>query len=387
MDRRVDRVRGQLPETADRCVAHHLTDLADQGELVGERSVRATRDHARERLLLPDGPDPAGHALPTGLVPEEGGDPEHDVGQVDVLVEHHHDAGAQRDARRLRVLEREPQVQVVRCDERACRTTQEDRLQRLAAPNPTGYLQQLAQGDAVLHLVRPRPFDAAGEAEQPWPGRIRRADPRVRLAAEREHLEHVHEGLDVVDPGGLAEYPTFDRERRLVPGLPALSLDRIEQRGLLTADVGAGAAAELDVEREPLPHHVGPEEPVRVGLLDRAFEHRGRVRVLAPDVDEPLLGTRGVPGDRQGFEHGERVVLHQHPVLERTGLGLVGVADEVVGSNGLLRDRLPLHPGGERRAATPEELGVLHLADHALLTELHRPTKRLVAAVGSVVVE
>ena len=124
VDRRVDRVRGRLAETADRRVAHHLTDLADQGELVGERSVRATRDHARERLLLPNGPDPARDALPTRLVAEERGDPEHDVGQVDVLVEHHHDARAQRDARRLRVLEREPQVEVVRRDERACRAAQ-----------------------------------------------------------------------------------------------------------------------------------------------------------------------------------------------------------------------------------------------------------------------
>src|SRR4029450_7237933 len=95
--------------------------------------------------------------------------------------------------------------------------------------------------------------------------------------------------------------------------------------------------------------------------------------VLAADVDEPLLRSRGVAGDGERLEDSERIMLHEHPILERAGLGLVRVADEVVRSDRLFRDRLPLHTGGERSAPAAEELRVLELADHALRTELHRP--------------
>ena len=38
------------------------------------------------------------------------------------------------------------------------------------------------------------------------------------------------------------------RQRRLGAHLPALALEALEQRGLLAADIGAGADAHLDVE-------------------------------------------------------------------------------------------------------------------------------------------
>ena len=83
----------------------------------------------------------------------------------------------------------------------------------------------------------------------------------------------------------------------------------------------------------------------------------------------------------------ERILLHHDPVLERPGLGFVGVADEVVRPHGLLRDRLPLHPGRERRAAAAHELRVGDLADRARRPERVRASERLVPAVRPVVVD
>ncbi len=56
-------------------------------------------------------------------------------------------------------------------------------------------------------------------------------------------------------------------------------------------------------------------------------------------------------------------------------------------AGGLPCDRLPLDPGGEGCAAAPDELGVLHLAQHALGPELERAAQGCVAAVGAVVVD
>ncbi len=100
-----------------------------------------------------------------------------------------------------------------------------------------------------------------------------------------------------------------------------------------------------------------------------------------------MLAAGGVAGDRHRLDHGERIALHQHAVLERARLGLVGVADQVVRPRGLAGDRLPFAPGREGGAAAAQQLRVLELADDALGPELDRAPQRRVAAVGAVVVE
>ena len=107
----------RLAEPADRRVAHDLGDLVDQRELLLARADLAAVHQPVQRLLLANGADAARHALAARFVAEEPGDPEHDVHQVDRLVQHHHDPGAQRVAPGARVLERELDVQIVRRDE------------------------------------------------------------------------------------------------------------------------------------------------------------------------------------------------------------------------------------------------------------------------------
>ncbi len=77
-------------------------------------------------------------------------------------------------------------------------------------------------------------------------------------------------------------------------------------------------------------------------------------------------------GDRHRLDQRERILLHEHAVLERPRLRLVRVADEVVRLRGLARDRLPLGPGRERGAAAAEERRRLHALDHALRPQLAR---------------
>ena len=112
-----------------------------------------------------------------------------------------------------------------------------------------------------------------------------------------------------------------------------------------------------------------------------------RDRVLGAHVDVRVLAAGRVRGDRHRLDERERVALHEDAVLERSGLGLVRVADEVVRLHGLLRDGLPLRAGRERGAAAAEQPRLLDLAQHALLAELEGAAKRGVAAVRAVGVE
>lgn len=95
----------------------------------------------------------------------------------------------------------------------------------------------------------------------------------------------------------------------------------------------------------------------------------------------------GVRGDGHRLDEGVRVALHDDPVLEGAGLGLVGVAHQVVRTVGLGRRGLPFAAGGEGGAAAPDQARVGDLADDPGRPECEGPPQRGVPAVCPVVVE
>src|SRR5206468_12504632 len=168
---------------------------------------------------------------------------------------------------------------------------------------------------------------------------------------------------DVVLDRRLAEEADLDRERRLVARLAAVTLDRLEERRLLAADIRARADAQLEVEREAAAHDVVAEEAAGARVRDRVLEPVVHQRILGAHVDEAVLAARRVRGDRHRLDEREGIALHQDAVLERAGLRLVAVADEVVRVRRLPGDGVPLRARRERRAAASEQLRLDDLAD------------------------
>jgi len=93
---------------------------------------------------------------------------------------------------------------------------------------------------------------------------------------------------------GLPKQAGYGGERRLVARLAAVALDGVHQRGLLAADVGAGAPTQLEVEGEPAAHHVTAQESAGPRLLDGVDEAPGGQRVLAADVEVAEFAVRQV---------------------------------------------------------------------------------------------
>ncbi len=220
-----------------------------------------------------------------------------------------------------------------------------------------------------------------------WPRDACGAEGDVLRSAVQDDARDVDQGLDVVDHGRLAVEAHLHGERRLLARLSPLALDGFEQRGLLAADVGATATPDLDVEGEARAHDVRSQVPSLARLCDGVRHACLGQRVLAADVEEPALGTGGEACDRHRFHEAERILLEDRAVLERARLGLVRVADDVLGGAGCCGHRGPLPPGGEGGTAAPLDLGGDDL--------LHRPTRphldghpeRAVAAVGAEVRE
>ena len=198
--------------------------------------------------------------------------------------------------------------------------------------------------------------DDPGEAEQLRPSRTLGADSGKRGAAFEHDRKRVDEGLDVVDDRGLAEQAPFDRKRRLVARLAAVALDRAEDCGLLTADVGAGPFAQLDLEAHAAGHDVVAQQLPLACLLDGALQPPLCERVLAAQVDVAALAAGCIRGDCHRLDHRERVSLQDHPIFERPRLRLIRVTDQIVRTAGLARHGLPLAPSRKGGAAATHQL-------------------------------
>src|SRR3954465_5446082 len=180
--------------------------------------------------------------------------------------------------------------------------------------------------------------------------------------------------------------PDRGEERRLGARVAALALERVEQRRLLAADVGAGAAVDPELERVVGAEDAVAEVALGPRLLDGLLEARGLQVVLAADVDERARRADDVRRDDHALDEHVRRLLHELAVLERAGLGLVGVADEVLVHRPLGQEG-PLLAHRESGAAAAADPRAVELGQDVLAAHAERLAQRAVAAAALVDVE
>ena len=371
-----------MTQAADGGVHHHLGHFVDEGP--AGRRQRAPLLHLHQRLVLADCADPARHALPARLVAEELGDADHHVSHVHRRVEGHHHTRAEGGARGPGVLQGQRKAQRVRAHERPGRPAHQHRLQFAGAGDAPGQRQHISERRAERHLVEAGSPQVPRQAQQLGARRTLGSPAAVRVGTLDDDVEDVQQGLGVVDGGRLAEEAVGGGERGLVAGLAAESLQRVEQGGLLAADVGARPPPDGDVEVVAGAGRVRAEQARGSQPLDGALQAGGGQRVLAPDVDPAVVRPGGQPRDGHGLDHRERVLLHHNAVLERARLGLVAVGHHMLGPPGFGGHGAPLDPGREGGSASSRQPRGGHRLQDCLRSHLPGPSQRLVAAVGDV---
>src|ERR1051325_4370131 len=128
-----------------------------------------------------------------------------------------------------------------------------------------------------------------------------------------------------------------------------------------------------------------PKEAVSSRFVDRVLHAMRAERVFTANVEESTLTSCREPSDRHRLDDREGIAVEQHAILERTGLGFVGVADQIVWARRLLGDGIPLAARRKGSATAPHELRVDDLANHLVRPDLDRLAKRIEAtgvAVG-----
>jgi hypothetical protein len=169
--------------------------------------------------------------------------------------------------------------------------------------------------------------------------------------------------FDVVDRGRAAIEADIGREWRLQARLALLALQAFQQRGLLAADIGAGAVMNENV-KIPAVLVVLAQQSGVVAFVDRGLQRLALADELAAHIDVGDMRAHGETGDQAAFDQRMRIVAHDLAVLAGAGLGFVGVDDEIMRALAhFLRHEGPFETGRETGAAAAAQARILHLLD------------------------
>src|SRR5712691_1154903 len=294
-------------EGADRRPRPALRDVEDGVEVF---LATFALDDAPGHLVDPPGGFTARRALAAALVRVEARDDHERLGHRHRLV-HDDDAGrADHGALALRPLHVHLDVDLVGRQDGRRRAARDNALELLAAADAAAMVvDQLPQRDGDGSLDHARTLDVSGERVEPRTALALGAQAREPLRAPVDDVRHRHDGLDVVDDGGVAERALDRGEGRLDLRPSLLSFERRQEPGLLAANVRASAAVDHDVEVEPGTLDVLAEETRPVGLLDRAVHSPSPLPVLAAYVVEAPLAADGSPRDDHPLDLAVRVPL------------------------------------------------------------------------------
>ncbi len=237
-------------------------------------------------------------------------------------------------------------------------------------------------------FVLPGRGDVSGQRIQREAGRFLGAHRPEPVHAVEQDRRHAGNGFHVVDHGRAGIQTGHRGERRSQPGLAAAALQRVQQRGLLAADVGARTGVHDQLQIETGAADVLAEISGVVGLGDRGLQPAQHRDDLAAHVDERVVCPDRVRRDDRPLHEEVRRRQHQRNVFAGTGFGLVGVDDQVVRLRAragvALRDERPLRPGREACAAATAQARILHQCNDIVGIHAQRPLQRAVAVVAAV---
>ena len=146
-------------------------------------------------------------------------------------------------------------------------------------------LNQFLQGDRHLLLDRARVVDMTRDTEQLGTGVAGATESSEPLASTSQDGGGNGDSLDVGNGGGATEETDISGEWGLQARLSSLTLDRLDQGGLLTADIGTGATVNVHIEIISRTASVLSDQSGLVSLINGDLEVRSLVVELSTNIN------------------------------------------------------------------------------------------------------
>src|SRR5271156_1864556 len=239
VERAQHRQRREPAERAERTVGEGLAEVAQQCEIAGPI---AAGDDLVDRLDAARRTDSARRATAAALFRAEGEGESRLARHVDAIVEHDDPAVAEHAPGGEHRLVIQRRIEQAVGEIRAQGPADLNRPDRSAgARSAAEILDEPADRRAEREFHETAAIDVARKLKRLRSARTPQAIFRIGLAAQGENPRGRGEAEHVVDDGGFAEQALDRGQRRLGAHLTALTLETLEQRGLLAADISAGA--------------------------------------------------------------------------------------------------------------------------------------------------
>ena len=219
------------------------------------------------------------------------------------------------------------------------------------------FVDQFGERDAGRRQLDARIPDPAGDGIAAQPLAAVAAVAREPFRALLDDDRNPVQSLDIVDQGRPAENAVLRNIGRAVPRQATLAFDRFDHRRFFAADIGAGAAPQMDfgVRRQ-----LGGFERRDLGQQDLPVLG---IFVAQIEIDCFRLDRPG--RDQHALEHPVRFGVQIVAVLERAGLAFVGI-DRHQARARFGTHESPLLPGREPGAAQAAQPGVAEDLDDFL---------------------
>ena len=192
-----------------------------------------------------------------------------------------------------------------------------------------------------------------------------------------ENPRESHNGFDVVHASRALPCAAHRRERRLQAGLTLLAFERVNKSSFFTANVGACATVNKDIETELGAANVFAEVTGGVCLIQSLVQAFDAGQEFATAVDVGSTATESPSCNNQAFDQAVRIFHHQEVILKGTAFAFVSVHYNVHGLAGIARNKAPLHTGREACTATATQAGTLHVVNHFELAHVEQAIRNV----------
>lgn len=193
----------------------------------------------------------------------------------------------------------------------------------------TVLLDQIPEWNTHFFFDDTRVVDVAGDAEEL--GTFVSLTPKASepLSTSTANRRGNRDRFDVGDGGGATEEAYIGREGWLQPWLALLALDTLYEGGLLSTDVCAGTAVEVDIKVVTGVARVLTNEAVGVGLIDGLLYVLCLLVELPPNVDVSSTGVHSSTGDQAAFNEFVGITTHNFTVFACPWFTFISIHDKV----------------------------------------------------------
>jgi hypothetical protein len=241
---------------------------------------------------------------------------------------------------------------------------------------------------ADFDLVVAGAFHLAAQTHDARAGVVRRAELRVFCAAHRDDVLHVAKRLDVVDDRRAHVEPEHGREiRRLDARIRTLAFERFDEAGFLAANVSTRAAMDVNLQIVTATENVFAEETFRARFLQRRVQQLRALGHFATDVDVGELHVVREARDDHPLDELMRIFVDDLAILERAGLGFVGVADEINRLAAATVHEAPLESAREARTTATAQARELHVIANLFLRRSFLAVRQILGLDGERLLE